>query len=84
MPQSHLMATAKVRFTNLENSRPRIITRQRKFQYEDDAQLWLNQFTRSDHLRIHNQRIITNIQEIEIKLKQARERARQNYSRPLR
>lgn len=63
------MAIAKIKFTNLETKKTQSI--QKKFSSKDDADYWLNNFNVS-HIKVHNQKVISGIQEIEMKLKKAR------------
>jgi len=63
------MAIAKIKFTNMESKKTQSI--QKKFSFQDDAENWLNNFN-VPHIKVHNQKIISSTQEIEMKLKKAR------------
>jgi hypothetical protein len=63
------MAIAKIKFTNLETKKTQSM--QKRFSSQDDAENWLNNFNVS-HIKIHNQKVISGIKEIDIKLRKAR------------
>lgn len=63
------MAIAKIKFTNMETKKTQSM--QRKFSSKEDAENWLNNFN-VGHIKIHNQKVISSIQEIEMKLRKAR------------
>ena len=63
------MAIAKIKFTNTESKKTQSM--QKKFSSKDDAENWLNNFN-VPHIKVHNQKVISGIQEIEMKLRKAR------------
>jgi hypothetical protein len=63
------MTIAKIKFTNMESKKTQSM--QKKFSSKDDAEYWLNNFN-VPHIKVHKQKVISGIQEIEMKLRKAR------------
>lgn len=70
------MVLVKIKFTNLETNKTK--TLQKTFTNVTDAEYWLNNFN-SGHIKIHNTKIISGKEYINLKLKQARKRAERKF-----